>query len=289
MVSITPFGQTGPYKDYKSSDLVCMAMGGMMYLCGEAEQMPLRFSVEQSYPLAGLQAAGGALVAHHYRQATGCGQWLDVSIQESVCWGAQIPVPFWVGGKDIARRSGVRSYRAGWQLPRNIWACKDGHISWRLFTFQQSHFTRALVEWMDEEGMAGELTGVEWENIDFSQITAKMMERWENVIGRFFLKHTKIEIERELNKRGGIAFPLNTAKDLLEHRQLSHRGFYAQVEYSELDTSLYYPRSPLMISDMPRSVVNRAPFVGEHNDEIYGSELSFTQADLAKLRESHVI
>src|SRR5262245_45565702 len=62
VVSITPFGQTGPYRDYKSSDLVIMAMGGLMSLIGEPGKAPLRVSLPQSPMWAGMYAAAGALV-----------------------------------------------------------------------------------------------------------------------------------------------------------------------------------------------------------------------------------
>jgi crotonobetainyl-CoA:carnitine CoA-transferase CaiB-like acyl-CoA transferase len=71
LISITPFGQSGPYRDYKSSDIVSMAMGGLMYITGDADRPPVRVSVEQSYLHAGAHAAIGALLALHYRVLTG--------------------------------------------------------------------------------------------------------------------------------------------------------------------------------------------------------------------------
>ena len=65
--SITPFGQSGPYAHYRASDLVGMAMGGLMSLCGDADRPPVRMRPSQAYLQAGLQAAVGTLLAHHYR------------------------------------------------------------------------------------------------------------------------------------------------------------------------------------------------------------------------------
>ena len=84
MTSITPFGQTGPYRDYKASDIVGLAMGGLLYLNGEPGRPPVRVRASQAYAQASVQAAGGTMVAHYYREISGEGQHVDVSMQEAV-------------------------------------------------------------------------------------------------------------------------------------------------------------------------------------------------------------
>jgi len=84
MTSITPFGQSGPYRDFKAYDIVGLAMGGLMYLNGEREYRPVRVRAQQAYAQASVQAAAGTMVAHYHRQTTGEGQHVDVSMQEAV-------------------------------------------------------------------------------------------------------------------------------------------------------------------------------------------------------------
>src|SRR4030043_481890 len=84
MVSISPFGQTGPYRDYKSGDLVSTAMGGMAYCTGEVDRPPVRISLDQTYPQASVHAAAGLLIALNQRARPARGQWVDVSMQASV-------------------------------------------------------------------------------------------------------------------------------------------------------------------------------------------------------------
>ncbi|MEE9491309.1 MAG: CoA transferase, partial [Dehalococcoidia bacterium] len=86
LTSITPFGQTGPYSNYNASDLITMSMSGYVYICGDSDRPPVRFSSDQSYYQASLQASVGTLIAHHYRELGGEGQHVDVSIQESMVW-----------------------------------------------------------------------------------------------------------------------------------------------------------------------------------------------------------
>jgi crotonobetainyl-CoA:carnitine CoA-transferase CaiB-like acyl-CoA transferase len=84
VASITPFGQTGPYRNYKGSDLIMMAMSGLMSLIGEPGKMPLRVSLPQSPMWAGMYAAAGVLIAHYRRQLTNAGQHVDVSMQSAL-------------------------------------------------------------------------------------------------------------------------------------------------------------------------------------------------------------
>ncbi len=104
MTSITPFGQNGPYKDYKASDLVVLAMGGYLYLCGDADRPPVRISLDQAYAHAAVEAATGTIIALYYRESSGEGQHVDVSAQEcciSMLYNAK---PFWFLNQKILKR-----------------------------------------------------------------------------------------------------------------------------------------------------------------------------------------
>ncbi|MFC1991002.1 CaiB/BaiF CoA transferase family protein, partial [Chloroflexota bacterium] len=111
MSSITPFGQSGPRQDYKSCDIVALAMSGMMYLTGDPDRPPLRIQSPQAYLMAGAQAAVGSLIAHYNRELIGEGQHVDVSIQESMITATTQAVPFWHLRNIIMKRSGA--FRAG--------------------------------------------------------------------------------------------------------------------------------------------------------------------------------
>jgi crotonobetainyl-CoA:carnitine CoA-transferase CaiB-like acyl-CoA transferase len=95
MTSITPFGQSGPYKDYKTSDIVAFALSGAMSICGDPDRPPLRLNPYHAYSYAGATAAAGTLIAYYYRQVSGQGQHVDVSVQESVMIDAFMCPPSW--------------------------------------------------------------------------------------------------------------------------------------------------------------------------------------------------
>jgi crotonobetainyl-CoA:carnitine CoA-transferase CaiB-like acyl-CoA transferase len=290
LVSITPFGQTGPYSHYKASDIVTMAMGGLMSLCGDPDRAPLRFSAEQSYVLSGAQAAMGALVALHSREVTGEGQHVDVSMQESVLFGAQLPIMWWDIAKVIRRRQGQRSaYGAGMQL---IWPCKNGYIMWQILTGIVGSGTQALVDWMDSNGMAGDMKETHWEEIDVYELyrfQGEQLERWERLFSQFFLLHTKEELYEEAQKRGFMLYPVNTVENLLVNPQLQARDFWIQVEHTDFGTTVPNPGAPFRSSHTPWGIRCCAPRIGEHNKEIYLKELGLSKKEFSILQEANVI
>ena len=130
MCSITPFGQTGTYKDYQGSDLVCSAMSGWMYLCGDTDRPPVRISVPQSFFHAGAEAAVGIMVALFHRDMTGEGQYVDISIRDSLIPCSLNAIPFWVIENTILKRQGAwRTGLSAYVRLRYTWPCKDGFIS----------------------------------------------------------------------------------------------------------------------------------------------------------------
>lgn len=289
VVSITPFGGTGPYRDYQACDLVYSAMSGFMYSTGEPGLAPLRISAEQAYFQCGCQAAVAALLGLRMREKTGEGQQIDFSIYESVVSGCQIPSFYWLGAKQIYRREGNRGYRGGVIGIRGLWPCKDGHVIWRILMSQLGRNTKAVVEWMNSEGMGSSLTDVDWESRGWDSVTREEMQGWENIFADFFSRHTKVELYEEGIKRGFVLFPVNTIKDVTENDQLKARQFWTRIEHHEIGGFLTYPNQYLKSTAYHVGVRSRAPLIGEHNSQIYQVELGISQDQLIMLKGAGII
>src|SRR5262245_57108195 len=108
IVSVTPFGRTGPRTDWVGTDLTAVALGGMMSLCGHPDGPPLQPPREQGYHLAGLNAAVGALLALRARRLTGAGQLVDVSVQEAVAAALEYGAISYIHAGVVHRRRGSR-------------------------------------------------------------------------------------------------------------------------------------------------------------------------------------
>ena len=169
MVSISPFGQTGPYRDYKACDLVCMAMGGHMYLTGDPDKSPIRVGIPQAFLHASVQAAVGALIALYHREMGGEGQWVDVSAQQSMVGSTFNAVPSWELTGVLLERAGLlRGGMSGGTKQRQVWPCRDGFVAFAMIGGGHGAKTkRRIVSWMQDEGFADDfLAGIDWDVFD---------------------------------------------------------------------------------------------------------------------------
>ncbi len=288
VVSITPFGLTGSYKDFKGNDIVAMAMSGVMSYMGEPDRAPLRFSVDQAFAHASAQGAAGALIALYFRNLSGEGQVVDISLQESLLPAAWLAPFYWDYLHLVSKRVGARLYRAV-NARRIVYPCSDGYVSWQLLMGRIGRRTRAMVEIMDAEGMAGELKDVAWEETDYDLVPAQRFQAWEELFGAFFLTKTKAWLYENGKKKGTVLMPFNTTEDLLKDRQLLERDFWIDREHPELGTSLIYPGAPFKATEPLLESLPRAPFIGEHNRQVYVDELGFSLRDMEQLNEAHVV
>lgn len=262
LTSITPFGQSGPYKSFQASDLVSMAMGGLMHITGDQDRPPLRIGVPQSYLHAGMHAAIGTLIALQARERLGVGQWVDVSIHESIVRSLTHDLPMWEFGRDLMRRCGAGHYFG--KLPyREIWPCADGAVAFRIVGGVGGKRISYLVDWMRREGMVGALDNVDWDRANLADLTPDEMESWDRSFLTFFREHTRAELYAEAQAIGLPLCPVNTVPEVIMDPQLMFRQFWAYVEHPERRCSVPYPGVPYSFSRSNVSVSRKAPQVGQ--------------------------
>jgi crotonobetainyl-CoA:carnitine CoA-transferase CaiB-like acyl-CoA transferase len=290
MVSITPFGQTGPYKDWKTADIVAWAMGGDMAPWGDVDRPPLHFSHHsQAYLQAGSDGAQGALTALYYRHATGEGQQVDVSIQESVVHCLEHITGIWDTRKVIQKRGGEGMMPSSHKTTQ-IWPCKDGFVSWSHGGNSVLSPSLPLIKWMESEGITSDfLKNFDWDRPDFMKISQEEMDQIEKPTAKFFMNHTKAELLDGAVKYRVLLYPVNTTPDLLESVQLKARDFWQTIEHPELGATLTYPGAFAYTSEARPHISFQAPLIGEHNSDIYEKELGMTREKLILLKQAGVI
>lgn len=290
MVSITHFGQNGPYKDYKATDMITWAMGGRMYSLGDADRPPIRISCQpQMYIQAGIEGAMSASLALYHRHQTGEGQHIDLSVQAVA---AQPGLSNWdISGLVRPRRAGMFS---GARLQVNrTWACKDGGlISWIYMpgSFDGKTRNAGLVNWMIDVGMATDfLKEFDWDELDYQEVEQDVIDKLEEPTRKFFASLTKAELLAGAVKYRILFYPQFTTDDIMKDVQLIERGFWEELDHPELGTSLKYPGAFALASETPPKVSRRAPLIGEHNKEIYSDILGFEAEEISKLERTKVI
>ena len=214
-------------------------------------------------------------------------------MQQCITGLTQNAVPFWEMYSEILSRAGA--YRVGLSTDtklRQTWRCKDGQISFLIFggsTGAKSN--RALVEWLDSEGMADDFLKQMDPAFDMGSSDKEFHERLTRPVEQFFLNHTKAELYEGALKRKIMLYPVSDIQDLLESPQLKARGFWEEIEHTELGPEgkpVLYPGAFAKASETPWKNRRRAPLIGEHNQEIY-EEVNLSKEDLILLKQVNTI
>ncbi len=270
--AISPFGQTGPYSTYRASDITAVATGGNMYPTGDPDRAPVRCSLPVSYYHAGIEAAVGIVFALWGRETTGAGQFVDVSLQETMVMANMTsPTQFPLTGLR-GTRTGA-SFRGGRATFREIWPCSDGYVSFALRggPARIPGIVR-MVEYMDEHGMApAHLKERDWASYNHNVASQEEVDRIEDALAAFFRTKSMQELFDAACERGLMLAPANTAREVLASRQLAARDFFVEIDDPALATPLTLPGAFAKSSRGGIGARRRAPRLGEHNPEVYGS------------------
>ena len=286
-VSITPFGQTGPYKDFRYSDLTLYALGGYMSSIGYEDRPPVRISHHfQTYLHGGGQAAQGVVMALFHREMTGEGQFIDVSIQDSTTRiSPERVTSFWDFNKRVQHR------RGGKAILGRIWECKDGYV-YAMYWGGASgpRWDTPLVNWMEAEGVATDFVReYDWETLNLIHTPPETLEKIAEPTRALFSKHTKVELLEAALEHNAQVYPLNSTAEIADNRQLVAREYWVELEHPELGTSITYPGPFAKTTEAPPQVTRRAPLIGEQNEEIYIGEMGYTEEKLRGLKRDGVI
>jgi crotonobetainyl-CoA:carnitine CoA-transferase CaiB-like acyl-CoA transferase len=284
LTSITPFGQTGPYRDYRATDLEVLAFGGFLATCGDPDRPPTRVSLPQTPLFASVNAFTGSLLAYYHRLRHGEGQQVDVSMQECVTNLHYAQLNWNTYGIVTPRLGSTLLF--GNYIPITF-PCQDGYVqaipmlSWDAF-----------LPWMAECGMAGDLTTPEWQErlqtlaTDWTQA---QVDHASGVVAAFLATYTKKALYEEAVQRRLLLYPVQTVRDCLEDRQLQARAYFVRVQVPEWPAPLTYPGAPFLFSATPWNIRAPAPRLGEHNATVYGQELGLSTVELQALRQEGVI
>ena len=293
VVSISPFGQEGPYKDLQGSDLEIMALSGAMSLAGEKDGEPMRVSVPQAPMWVSAEAAMGALTALAYRSMTGRGQRVDVSAQVAVMSALSHAPAFWDLNRENPERAGVfvtgRSVRGA--KMRVMWPCKDGWINFIIYGGAAGrHTNQQLAAWMDAKGLSPDwLKQIDWSTFAVTDITQAEVDRLEEAISHFFAAVTKDEFLEGAIKRQMLGYPVATVEDISRNAQLEAREFWQDVIDPESRKTLKYPGGFAVINGQRLPFRRGAPRIGEHNREVYSKELGLSESEISQLQAEGVI
>ncbi|MFC4055486.1 CaiB/BaiF CoA transferase family protein [Actinomadura syzygii] len=265
MTVVTPFGTDGPYADHQATDLVLMALGGLLGLGGYADGIPTRAYGDQALLAAAQFAAVGTMLAVLQAERTGRGQLVDVSAQEAVVMAHENAVQWYALEHVDRRRNGGEARQAA----VGVYPCRDGHVY--LLAKGLGVFWDELVGWLEAEGVEGaaSLRDPKWKDDAYNSSDEGKAE-FATIFGRFAMNRTKAELY-EAAKRARLPLcPVNTPADLIAGPQLAARGYFVDVPHPPTGRTLRMPGTPFTLSACPRAETVPAPSPGAHTADVVG-------------------
>ena len=280
VTSITYFGHTGPYRDYKGCDLIANHLSVNAFLnpayevYNEDLNPPMKLPGHSGDFLSGVIAAINTMSAVFAAQQNGVGQHIDLSQQEAV---ASI-ICHEVGDYFDAGITYQRDRKYRWEESPK-YPCSDGFIMMNI-PFQ---FWEGVIKMMDSP---------EWaQNPAFKTPVGLLIDHWKEIqpqLIAWFKQHTCADdVKRAMAQRLDIAI-VQSAKEISDNKMFEARGFMVEPEHP-VAGKMRFPGAPCKFSATPAQAPRAAPLLGQHNTEVYGGILGFKEAKLNKMQEAGVI
>lgn len=266
--SISNFGQTGPYRDYRAQDIVLFGMGGSMASLTPPDQMPYTLGGTPAQAMAGAAAFTATLGALYGARIHGVGQHVDVSIFETMTSSqTQEFVAYAYRGAD--GRPGYLGL---------IYPCQDGYV---MLVDQQPHQWQKIAHLIDHPELLDE------PRLQTAPQRRAHRQLLDAHLGPWLQTRSKVDIYHAGQQAGIPCAFFATVQDLVTSPQLQAREFFVEATHPEVGT-LQYPGLPFHTGTEPLALT-AAPLLGQHNEEVFGDYLGLAPTQLERLRQDDVI
>jgi len=275
MTSISNFGQDGPYRDYKASEIVEYAISGLMYITGEPDREPLKLGLEVAQMVAGQNALVPTLAALYGRNMGQEGRHVDISIMEYCTGLLEFQIALYIHGRHISGRVGTANEKGH---PWGLEPCRDG---WIVLATQGERFSHFAEKTGIPELMDPKFRSVRY-RIENRDLLDALMMPW-------LIEKDKEDLFHMVggNIPGCAAGMVLNTEEIVNLKPLAYHRFFEQVEHPAAGGGTY-PGPPFKLSKTPWKTC-RSPLLGENNKDVYHSLLQYNGDDLIQLKEIGVI
>jgi formyl-CoA transferase len=261
--SISAYGQDGPSSRRPGYDLVLSAVGGLMHITGECDGDPCKVGVAITDVLTGVHAAGAITSALFFRERTGRGQHLDISLLDvQVTALANIASSYLVGGKEATRWGTAHESI----VPYQVFPTRDRPLALAVANEKLwGAFCTAIgrPEWSADERFASNPARVANRAVLLPLIEAELSARTCDEWMQLFVAASI------------PCGPVNDMQHLFDDPQVRHRGLVAEVEHPTIGT-LRLAGIPIRFSESPGSIRRPPPLLGQHTEEVLAEVLGVT-------------
>ncbi len=283
MTSISNFGQTGPYRDFKLSELVLNGFHSQINN-GEPDRFPLKKGGNACLYQGGLIAALATVGALWTCDEEDTGQYIDVSLMETMAGDIDrktVDMLAWAysGSAIYTMRPEAEEWRANTLMPGGIFPCKDGFIASLPVLAHWSRFLE-LMKYPELEKLEFPDDVLDTE----SEIKGEIDIMWYEWLSQ----RTKREVMEACQAVKYFVTAVSTPQDAVEDPHFKGHGFWVEAEHPVTGRQTY-PGAPIKIGEDSWQIRRPAPLLGQHNGEIYGDQLGFSKEKFAELRQAGII
>lgn len=258
MVSISNFGQSGPYRDYKGSELVLYGFAGEMYSMGEPDREPVKMVGTAALFESGSASAVAIMGALFAAKRHGIAQHVDVAIAETQFGGVDRRHATAIGFQFSGRKSNRMPGR-GAGMPNGIYPCADGYVDFTNAGLRPDRIADMLgnPEWVSDPRYSDPM----------QRLNPEVIEEWNAYFLEWCVQRTKREIWAEARRARVLCGPLFTMEDLFTDDHFRDRGFWSTVSHPDLG-EVEIPGRPLQMEKGGWALRRPAPRLGEHTREV---------------------
>jgi crotonobetainyl-CoA:carnitine CoA-transferase CaiB-like acyl-CoA transferase len=274
-VSLSGFGQTGPYANRPGFDQVAQGMGGLMSITGLPGQGPVRVGIPIADLSSGNYAAMGALIALLEREVSGEGQWVQTSLLQAQIAMLDFQAARWTVARDVPKQAGNDHPTS---IPTGVFPTSDGHIN---IAASGQHIFARMCKAMGAERLLADA--------DFAtgEKRSQHRQRLNAEIGSFTKTYTSLDLVARLNEAGVPSGPIYDIGQMFADPQVTHVGMAVPMPHPTRKDAAVVNQA-VELSRTP-CVINRpTAALGEHSDEILAG-LGYSRNDIAALRSKKVI
>ena len=283
-VSNCGFGQTGPYRSFKSWGPIAQATGGLTFTSGLPDRPPAGWGYSYMDHHGGYFMCLGILAALHHRRATGEGQWVDMSCSEAAAalLGPSV-LDCTVNGRHVRRPGSPNSNRdaTGTMVPHGIYRTR-GDDNWIAFSCRDDGEWAVLVDEIGEPWASSETLKTLGGRAARQDVLDAELDRWTSDKDRF-------ELAARLQSLGLPAAAVQRPSERIDDDPSTEAwGLWPQVEHAAMG-EVRVDGLPVHLSETDWVIERAAPLLGADNDYVFGEILGLTTAEIGQLREDGVI
>ncbi|MCC7364075.1 MAG: CoA transferase [Dehalococcoidia bacterium] len=270
MISVSNFGQDGPYRDYRLTDLVLYGFAGEMYSMGATEREPVKMAGTAALFESGAAISAALMGALWSNRANGEGQHVDIALTETHFGGVDRRHATAIASQFSGRKT-LRLAGAGSGMPQGIYPCADGYVDFTNAGLRPDRILDMVgfPEWATDEKYF----------IPENRLNPEYIDEWNANFLVWCLERTKREIWEEARRAKVMCGPLFTVEDMYEDEHFRERGFWTKVTHPAMG-EVELPGRPLMMAEGGWQLRQPAPLLGQHTEEVL-REAGLSDAEIA--------